>query len=92
MSTKIYGKFMPAKFKSICPETGDSILKGNDIFYSYLTKKAYSQYSRTFKKNEELEAINTKREATKEARPADYIPDPAELVADNWYNATYLNH
>lgn len=46
-------KFMQAKFKGICHETGKVIAKGDSILYNTDTKKAYSAESSTYKKSYE---------------------------------------
>lgn len=43
-------KFIQAKFKGICHETGKTIAKGDSILYNTDTKKAYSSESSMYKK------------------------------------------
>tara|TARA_R100000655_G_scaffold90694_1_gene131325 strand:+ start:836 stop:1060 length:225 start_codon:yes stop_codon:yes gene_type:complete len=42
------GKFMTAKFPGVCHETGNKIKKGEDIFYSFTNRKAYSRNSQKY--------------------------------------------
>jgi hypothetical protein len=52
---KMNGTFMDAKYKSVCPQTGNSILIGTPIFYSHWTRHAYSVYSKAFETAKRIE-------------------------------------
>jgi hypothetical protein len=48
------GKFMKAKFKGNCAETGRTIEKGDPIYYARLIKKAFCQFSDRYKEEQKL--------------------------------------
>ncbi len=67
-----------AKFKSKCTETGTFIKKGEEMYYNYDTKKAYSMESEKVKEYEknEKECNDTR----------DYIEAQENAYCDNRYN------
>ncbi len=65
-----------AKFKSKCSETGQTLYKGDPIYYDPSTKQAYHP--------------NSQRVAAFLNAPVESF-DPGELAADNWYRDTYGN-
>lgn len=48
---------MKSKIGSMCAETGNFIMKGHDIWYSFSERKAYSSVSKRYK--DEKEASDT---------------------------------
>jgi hypothetical protein len=67
---------MSAKFKSKCAETGQTLYKGDPIYYDPYGKKAYHANS-----NRVQAFLNAPVESF----------DPGELAADQWYQTTYGN-
>lgn len=49
-------KFMKSKYKGICSETGKAISPGDEILYSYISKKVYCEDSDNYKKTYEIQA------------------------------------
>ena len=61
------GKIMSAKFNSQCQETGKAIKKGEIMFYSFTDKKAYSQHSEKYKRENSREDVSGYIQANEDA-------------------------
>ena len=72
------GKFIEARFKSTCAETGKAIKKSEMIFYAFAQKKAYCSTSKVYRS--EIENQST----------AQYVQDEQDAYFDNFCQANNI--